>query len=357
MSSEDGSLLRRSKANLNFSLVAKRFCRESAEAETAICATWIPRASPYPDGRCRMPDVEFLTVDNCRKFLADMKDTYSGILQAFVEPLGVSNSLIRTFFCQDIVQIRVCTNRMALSDNAKPFDRCATFEGWPSVHVFSTLQQDPHMPDDVLAASRRLNELIRTKRVKQMHLLDTTQHIALHFKRAKDCQLFFVYASVYNCSRCQDDADSTAPNIKEETLLAINGMGRQLSPRRQFSPHDRFEIEGLRELFSEAKLLQHLHDAQEKLHEWGAVHINEVLSDTDLLTQLEQHLQLKLLEQRRFRRIVESIASGAAPAIAIQDATPDKAGNFKLVYTREAGAPTADFQDFPESDDGAEATD
>merc|ERR1711904_573654 len=92
-------------------------------------------ASQFSENRCHMPFCEFLTTSACRRFLANMQPSHSGILQAFVDPHGVSNFLVRTTQYKDQTSLCVRTNRSVLSTSAKgnPFDRCATFEGWPGL--------------------------------------------------------------------------------------------------------------------------------------------------------------------------------------------------------------------------------
>jgi hypothetical protein len=202
ISRKDGALLRKCGDNLNVAAVEKKLCRDRKEGEMPICATWMPMASQFQEARCHSPYVEFLTVNNCRNFLSSMKSSHSGIIQAFVEPHGVSNFLVRTVQYMEQTSLCVRTNRSILSSTTKggnPFDRCASFEGWPGLSSTSSRYRShkhPQMEERILAAGDALNGRIEQERVRQMLFLDPTQHVALHFKVTTDHQLYFIYASV-----------------------------------------------------------------------------------------------------------------------------------------------------------------
>merc|ERR1740121_139671 len=91
ISKKDGSLLRKSENNLHLGTLEKKLCKDRQEGEPQLCAVWMPMASQFPEARCHSSFAEFLSVNGCRHFMANMKATHSGILQAFVEPHGVSN--------------------------------------------------------------------------------------------------------------------------------------------------------------------------------------------------------------------------------------------------------------------------
>jgi hypothetical protein len=52
------------------------------------------------------------------------------------------------------------------------------------------------MEEVIISAGERLSDRIQEERVRQMLFLSPDQHIALHFKVAKDHELFFMYGSV-----------------------------------------------------------------------------------------------------------------------------------------------------------------
>lgn len=202
ISKKDGALLRKSDQNLSLGLVEKRLCRDRSDGEnTQIAATWYPMASQFPEARCHVPNAEFLSVTACRHFLSSMRSSHSGILQAFVEPHGVSNFLVRTVQFREQTSLCVRTNRSLLNQGGKgnPFDRAATFEGWPGLSSTSSRYRShkhPHMEELIHAAGETLNWRIEQERVRQMLFLGPTQHVALHFKVTKEHLLFFIYASV-----------------------------------------------------------------------------------------------------------------------------------------------------------------
>jgi hypothetical protein len=201
ISKKDGALLRKSEANLSTGFIEKKFCRARLDGETPICATWMPMASQFAEARCHTPYVEFLTVNACRHFLSGMRGSHSGVLQAFVDPHGVSNFLVRTVQYREQTSLCLRTNRSVIGSSIKgnPFDRTATFEGWPGLSSTSSRYRShkhPHMEDEILVAGETLNGRIEQERVRQMLFLGPTQHVALHFKVARDQQLFFIYASV-----------------------------------------------------------------------------------------------------------------------------------------------------------------
>lgn len=203
ISRKDGALLRKSAENLNISAMEKKFCPERSaeeEAQSPIVAVWYPKASQFPEARCHSPNPEFLSVTGCAIFLASLRMTHSGVLQAFVNPHGVSNFLVRTVQFRDRTSLCTRTNRALLArGRGWLFDRAATFEGWEGLSSSSSRYRShrhPHMEELILAAGETLNKRIEQERVRQMLFLPPDQHVALHFKVNGDNQLFFVYASV-----------------------------------------------------------------------------------------------------------------------------------------------------------------
>lgn len=200
ISKKDGSLLRKSEGNLSLGMVEKKLCRDRVDGESPICATWYPVASQFPEARCHSDTAEFLSVSGCRDFLANMRMSHSGIIQAFVDPYGVSNFLVRTVQYHSQTSLCVRTNRALLGGGrGNVFDRCATFEGWEGLSSSCSRYRShgqPYMEELVLEAGEMLNQRIEQERVRQMLFLEPTQHVALHFKVTKNNMLFFIYASV-----------------------------------------------------------------------------------------------------------------------------------------------------------------
>mmetsp|Transcript_43457 Transcript_43457/g.139678 ORF Transcript_43457/g.139678 Transcript_43457/m.139678 type:complete len:518 (+) Transcript_43457:151-1704(+) len=200
VSKKDGSLLRKSEGSLTLGAVEKKFCRDRKDDESPICAAWYPVASQFSEARCHSPMAEFMTPGSCREFLSSLRCTHSGIIQAFVEPCGVSNFLVRTVQYKNQTSLSVRTNRALLvNGKGNAFDKCATFEGWEglssSCSRYRSVGQQ-HMEDLILEAGEALNQRIELECVRHMLFLEPTQHVALHFKVTKDQMLYFIYASV-----------------------------------------------------------------------------------------------------------------------------------------------------------------
>jgi len=132
--------------------------------------------------------------------LTSMSSATSGVLQAFVEPHGISNFLVRAVQFHDKVSIALRTNRYLLSQNKiQVFKRCATFEGWPGLSAVTykyACHKHPGMDDHVRSVAEELTQRITQERVRQMHFLAPNQYIALHFKVTGDGTLYFIYASI-----------------------------------------------------------------------------------------------------------------------------------------------------------------
>lgn len=202
VSRKDGSLLRKSEGNLSLSALERKLVgdrdkdgRESAQP----CAIWLPMASQFPESRSPTPYAEFLSVKGLQEFIMLLRERHSGIIQAFVQPFGVSNSLVRTVEFRRQTSLCLRTNRSLLAAGGNIFDRCATFEGWEGLSSVSSRYRNhrhPHMEDVILAASETLNRRIEQERVRQMLFLGPHQHVALHFKVAADGVLNFIFASI-----------------------------------------------------------------------------------------------------------------------------------------------------------------
>eukprot|EP00913_Durusdinium_trenchii_P004699 g4364.t1 len=202
ISRKDGSLLRKSEGNLSLSALERKLVgdrdKEGRDAGQP-CAIWLPMASQFPESRSPTPYAEFLSVKGLQEFIMLLRERHSGILQAFVQPFGVSNSLVRTVEFRRQTSLCLRTNRSLLSAGGNLFDRCATFEGWEGLSSSSSRYRNhrhPQMEDVILAASETLNRRIEQERVRQMLFLGPHQHVALHFKVAADGVLNFIFASI-----------------------------------------------------------------------------------------------------------------------------------------------------------------
>lgn len=201
ISKKDGALLRKSESGLSFNAIDKRFCQAETEVPVPNVpqAMWLPMASQFPEARCHSPNAEFLSVAGCRHFMTNLRSTHSGILQAFLEPHGVSNFLVRTVSFRDQTSLCLRTNRALLTGRGNMFERAATFEGWEGLSSSSSRYRShrhPHMEELILAVGETLNRRIEQERVRQMLFLGPHQHVALHFKVTKDDTLYFIYASI-----------------------------------------------------------------------------------------------------------------------------------------------------------------
>jgi len=200
MSKKDGALLRKKQDNLQTGDVEAALCWERKEGQVDIAAMWIPMSSQFVEDRCNDQSVQFLSTGGCRSFLTSMSSATSGVLQAFVEPHGISNFLIRAVQFHDKVSIGLRTNRYLLNQNKiQVFKRCATFEGWPGLSAVTykyACHKHPGMDDHVRSVAEELTQRITQERVRQMHFLAPNQYIALHFKVSGDGTLYFIYASI-----------------------------------------------------------------------------------------------------------------------------------------------------------------
>lgn len=193
-------MLRKSEGNLQTSLIEKKLCHDRGDDEQQPCATWMPMASQFPEARCHSQTVEFMGVGRTRHLLSALKPTHSGIIQAFVEPHGISNFLVRTVQYMGQTSMCVRTNRSVLGKrDGSAFERCATFEGWEGLSSACSRYRShrhPHMEELILEAGAMLSQQIERERVRDMLFLETSEHVALHFKVTREHMLYFVYASV-----------------------------------------------------------------------------------------------------------------------------------------------------------------
>ncbi|CAJ1382646.1 unnamed protein product [Effrenium voratum] len=172
ISKKDGSLLRKSEGNLSLSLLEKKLVgdRDKEDSRDARpCAVWLPMASQFPEARSPTPYAEFLSVKGLQEFIMCLRDRHSGIIQGFVQPHGVSNSLVRTVEFRRQTSLSLRTNRSLLATGGNIFDRCATFEGWEGLSSLASRYRNhrhPHMEDLILAASETLNRRIEQERVR-----------------------------------------------------------------------------------------------------------------------------------------------------------------------------------------------
>lgn len=200
MSKKDGSLLRKTGEKLNLGHIEKTLVRDREETQPfEIMCTWLPMASQFADARCHCCNAEFFTKAGATYFLGSLRPTHSGVFQVFVRPHGISNFLIRTVHFLDQTSVCVRTNRSLLNGRGDCFVRSATFEGWAGLSSTNSrykCHKHPQMEEVIISASERFSDRIHEERVRQMLFLPPDQHIALHFKVAKDHELFFMYGSV-----------------------------------------------------------------------------------------------------------------------------------------------------------------
>jgi len=200
MSKKDGALLRKKPESLNTGDIEQALCWERREDQVDIAAVWIPMSSQFVEDRCNDQTVQFLSSGSTRSFLTSMSSATSGVLQAFVEPHGISNFLVRAVQFHDKVSLALRTNRNLLSQSKiQVFKRCATFEGWPGLSAVTykyACHKHPGMDDHIRSVAEELTQRITQERVRQMHFLAPNQYIALHFKVTGDGTLYFIYASI-----------------------------------------------------------------------------------------------------------------------------------------------------------------
>lgn len=200
MSKKDGALLRKKPENLTTGCIEQALCWERREDQVDIAAVWIPMSSQFMEDRCADQSVQFLSTGGTRSFLTNMSSSSSGVLQAFMEPHGISNFLIRAVQFHDKVSLAMRTNRYLLAQsNIQVFKRCATFEGWPGLSGVTYKyhsHKHPGMDEHIRSVAEELTKRITQERVRQMHFLAPNQYIALHFKITADSTLHFMFASI-----------------------------------------------------------------------------------------------------------------------------------------------------------------
>lgn len=116
-------------------------------------------------------------------------------------------------------------------------------------------------------------------------------------------------------------------------MKSDDALGQTACPPEPISaaqPGGAEEIDGLAALFEQARLKGYLSAAEALLQEWGAVDVEEILDDAELLQQLEEHLQLKKLERSRLENAIKARPAPApapylppvGPASPINNVTP-----------------------------------
>eukprot|EP00397_Hematodinium_sp_SG-2012_P038499 GEMP01041891.1.p1 GENE.GEMP01041891.1~~GEMP01041891.1.p1 ORF type:complete len:454 (+),score=94.19 GEMP01041891.1:28-1389(+) len=204
MSQKDGALLRKKHDNLSRGIIERDFLKKTGNQE--IVAQWIPMASQFADDKSASSSVEFLCRSQFTHFLSKLFQFHSGILQEFVYPPGISNSLIRTMEYQDKISVSVRYNRHLLHSTVPLFKRCATYEGWPGLSSVqyrynpavsaNSKYHGEDMDKKLRDIARVLNERVRQESVRQMHFLESNQYIAFHFKLDQSFIPQFLFASI-----------------------------------------------------------------------------------------------------------------------------------------------------------------
>lgn len=198
ISKKDGRLLRKSGQHLSALAIERKLCRDGMEGQ--VCGVWLPAASQFPEARCHDPTVQFMSDGGLGGLLGSLRPSHNGVIQTFVEPPGISNHLARTVTYRQRTSMQVRTNRSVLNSASRNmFDRAATFEGWEGLSASSShyvSHKHPHMEELILAVGENLNRRIEEENMRQMLFLADDQHVALHFKVAKDGTLFFIFGSV-----------------------------------------------------------------------------------------------------------------------------------------------------------------
>lgn len=203
-SQKDGSLLRKTPKKLSCATVEQEFLKRTGSQE--IVAQWIPMASQFESDRSSSSNVEFLNRSDFSTFMSRLFQYQFGVLQEFVIPHGISNSVIRTMEFQEKISIAVRYNRLLLNSSTSLFKKCATFEGWPglssvqykfnpAVSVTSKFQGED-MDKNMREMTQRLEARVCQERVRQMHFLQPTQYIAFHFKLDQNFVHQFLFASI-----------------------------------------------------------------------------------------------------------------------------------------------------------------
>lgn len=200
ISKKDGRLLRKTAASLTVSQIEKKLCKETPGKEGHLAGVWLPGYSQFLDTRSHSSNAEFYTAAGLGGFLGGLRNTHNGVIQAFVEPPGISNFLARTVTYRHRTSLMVRQNRAVLNSKGRNiFDRAATFEGWEGLSACSghySSHKFPHMEELILAAGEGLLRRIEEENVRDMLFMAPDQHVALHFKVARDGMLFFIFGSI-----------------------------------------------------------------------------------------------------------------------------------------------------------------
>eukprot|EP00921_Rhytidocystis_pertsovi_P001287 GHVQ01002205.1.p1 GENE.GHVQ01002205.1~~GHVQ01002205.1.p1 ORF type:complete len:1062 (+),score=107.31 GHVQ01002205.1:1392-4577(+) len=165
-----------------------------------IAATWLPMASHFSEDRSLARTATFMTADDLRSWIPRVNVNFSGVLQQFVYPQGVHNSLIRTVSLDGITSVSWKVNRHLLANDSTPlFQRCGTFEAWEGLssvkYAFKSVFQ-PEMQDRIIEVSQPIFQRTVQDCIKDIHFLGNDQHLGLHFKVGSDAFLYFIYASI-----------------------------------------------------------------------------------------------------------------------------------------------------------------
>ncbi|CAK0821260.1 unnamed protein product [Prorocentrum cordatum] len=227
ISKKDGRLLRKSGQHLTVSAIEKKLCRDGPEGHVA--GVWLPAASQFPEARCHDSTAQFLGEGGLGALLGGLRPSHNGIIQSFVEPPGISNLLARTVTYKQRTSLQVRTNRSVLNSAGRNmFDRAATFEGWEGLSASSShyvSHKHPHMEELILAVGESFNKRIEEENMRQMLFIADDQHVALHFKVARDGMLFFIFGSVVA-------EKEVILQTREKLIMGDRVMTEDRAPRR-----------------------------------------------------------------------------------------------------------------------------
>lgn len=186
-SKDTGKIMRKNRYNLTSKNIEKAFTKNRAKAGCDTVAYFISQG----DGKGEKSTIEYFDEDSLREFLRKRPRCEKGILQKFIEPKGIHNSMIRSIWSPKVCLLERRLNNRRIDDTRfDVYERMVTFEG-NECNSHTVPVKGGHLPTQV----QKVNEAIVTHVAEVSFHKHKTSRMVLNFRVDPKSRLWLLWCS------------------------------------------------------------------------------------------------------------------------------------------------------------------
>lgn len=232
-SSQSGKIMRKNRYNLTSKNIEKAFTKNRAAAGCDTVAYFISQG----DGKGEKSTIEYFDAESLRKFLRKRPRCEKGILQKFIEPKGINNSMIRSIWSPKVCLLERRVNNRRIDDTRfDVYERMVTFEG-NECNSHTIPIKGGHLPTKV----QKVNEAVVTHVAEVSFHKHKTSRMVLNFRVDPQSRLWLLWCSSIRLAGDKSKKGGGLVNIelnvgvpKHVCLSAGNGYSQPYTLHKDF---------------------------------------------------------------------------------------------------------------------------